>query len=185
MTEYYLFWLVLWLLCWVAAEKGCVNSFYGITEDVRFKICCPKLKCWDCSIPYGIFSSKWPLVSGVHDVNFGHVCIVSWITEWCLVFWVYIGIWKYQCEEVQMVLDGSKQLVTKEWCMSFDLWSHSFCPCFFKGEKVLLLCNWLWRCTHVLVVLCEVAIVIQSKAINLFRDAATGPILSLTINHMC
>ena len=32
--------------------------------------------------------------------------------------------------------------------------------------------------------LCEVAIVLQSKSINLFRDAATGPILSLTTNHM-
>ena len=56
---------------------------------------------------------------------------------------------------------------------------------FFKGEKVLLFCNWLSRCAHVLVVLYEVAIVLQSKSINLFRDAATGQILSLATNHMC
>ena len=38
---------------------------------------------------------------------------------------------------------------------------------------------------HVLVVLYEAAIVLQIKSINLFRDAATGPVLSLTTNHMC
>ena len=38
---------------------------------------------------------------------------------------------------------------------------------------------------HVVVVLCEVAIVLQSKSIKLFRDSATGPNLSLTTAHMC
>ena len=67
------------------------------------------------------------------------------------------------------------------------LWSvgMGLLPCFFKGKKVLLFCNWRSRCAHVLFVLCEVAIVLQSKSINLFRNAATGTILSMTINHMC
>ena len=56
---------------------------------------------------------------------------------------------------------------------------------FFKGEKGLLFCNWLSRCAHILVVLYEAAIVLQSKPINQFKGAATGPILSLTTNHMC
>ena len=30
---------------------------------------------------------------------------------------------------------------------------------------------------------CEAAIALQSKSINLFRDAATAPILSMTTNH--
>ena len=34
-------------------------------------------------------------------------------------------------------------------------------------------------------VMCEVAIVLHSKSIKLFRDAATGPNLSLTTDHMC
>ena len=34
-------------------------------------------------------------------------------------------------------------------------------------------------------VVCEVAIVLQSKSIKLFRDVATGPNLSLTTDHMC
>ena len=51
--------------------------------------------------------------------------------------------------------------------------------------KLLLFCNWLSSCTCILVVLCEAAIVLQSKSINLFRDAAMGPILSLTRSHMC
>ena len=34
-------------------------------------------------------------------------------------------------------------------------------------------------------VVCEVAIVLQSKSIKIFRDSATGPNLSLTTDHMC
>ena len=39
-------------------------------------------------------------------------------------------------------------------------------------------------CKHVVGVLYEVAIVLQSKSINLFRDAVTGPNLSLTTDHI-
>ena len=66
------------------------------------------------------------------------------------------------------------------------LWSVGACilHVLLQRQKVLLFCNWLSSCAHVLVVLCEVAIVLQKKSINLFRDIATGPILSLTTNHM-
>ena len=64
--------------------------------------------------------------------------------------------------------------------MSFDLWAHAFCACFFKGERCY--CSVIdYQVVHMfLVVLCEVAIVLQDKSINFFRDAATDPILSLT-----
>ena len=99
------------------------------------------------------------------------------------ILWVYISVPKYQCEEVQMVLDGSKLMNRSGMCLVI-------CGCMSSVHasskaKVLLLFDWLSRCTHVLVVLCEVAIVLHSKSINLFRDAATGPNLSLTTNHMC
>ena len=68
--------------------------------------------------------------------------------------------------------------------MSFDLWSHAFCMCIFNGERCF--CSVIdYQVAHVLVVLCEMAIVLQSKSINLFRDAVIGPILRLTTNHMC
>ena len=43
MTEEYLFSLILQLVCGVTAEEGCVDSVYGITEDVWLEVCCPKL----------------------------------------------------------------------------------------------------------------------------------------------
>ena len=84
-----------------------------------------------------------------------------------------------------MVFDGSKLLVRRKWYMSFDLWVCAFCICFFKGERCY--CFVIdYQVAHIfLVVLCEAAIVIQSKSINPFMDAATGPILSLTTNHVC
>ena len=72
---------------------------------------------------------------------------------------------------------GWKEMMYVLWC--------AFCVCLFKSKKVLLFCNWLSSCAHVLVALCEAAIVLQRKSINLFKDAATGPVLSLTTNHMC
>ena len=50
--------------------------------------------------------------------------------------------------------------------------------------RVPLSFNWPSRCAHVVVALYEMAIVLQSKSINLFRDAVTGPNLSLTRDHM-
>ena len=83
-----------------------------------------------------------------------------------------------------MVLDESRLMNRNKWHVSFDLLVHAICTCFFKGESVIV--PWLTiSCPHVVVVLCEVTIVPQSKSINLFRDAATGPNLNLTTDHMC
>ena len=57
--------------------------------------------------------------------------------------------------------------------------------CASSKVKVAIVHNQLLSCAHVPVVFCEVAIVLQSNSINLFRDTATGPILGLTTNHMC
>ena len=80
-----------------------------------------------------------------------------------------------------------------KWCLTDpDLWTEvsgvcplicqcvSFCMCLFKGESVIV--SWLtisFPC--VVVVQCEVAIVLQSKSINLFRDTETGPNLSVKV----
>ena len=68
-----------------------------------------------------------------------------------------------------------------KWCISIDLLAHAICASFYKGESVIVF-KWL---SVVQTVVCEVAIVLQSKSIKLFRDAATGPNLSLTTDHMC
>ena len=54
----------------------------------------------------------------------------------------------------------------------------------FSKEKSVIVPQLTISCAHVVVVLCEVATVLQSKSINLFRDAATGPNLSQTRDHM-
>ena len=54
------------------------------------------------------------------------------------------------------------------------------CLCIFKGERVIVH-KWL---SVVHLVMCEVAIVLQSKSIRLFRDVATGQNLSLITDHM-
>ena len=71
--------------------------------------------------------------------------------------------------------------IRSEWHISIDLLVHVICVCFFKGNSVIVF-KWL---SVVHMVVCEVAIVLQSKYIKLFRDAATGPNLSLTTDHMC
>ena len=67
------------------------------------------------------------------------------------------------------------------------LWSMDMCLLWvlLQRQNVLLFCNWLCGDAHVLVMLCEAAIVLQSQSISLFKDAVIGPILSLTTNHMC
>ena len=67
--------------------------------------------------------------------------------------------------------------IWSKWCMSLDLLAHVLCACIFKDERVIV---YKW----VSVVMCEVASVLQSKSIKLLRDVATGPILSLTKDHM-
>ena len=64
--------------------------------------------------------------------------------------------------------------------MSIDLLACAICMCIFKGERVSA-CRWV---LVVHLVMCEVAIILQSKNIKLFRDVATGPNLRLTTDHM-
>ena len=49
-----------------------------------------------------------------------------------------------------------------------------------QNERVIVY-RWV---SVVHLVMCEVAIVLQSKSIKLFRDVATGPNVSLTTDHM-
>ena len=63
---------------------------------------------------------------------------------------------------------------------SIDLLACAICACVFKGETFIV-CIWL---SVVHLVMCEVAIVLQSKSIKLFRGVVTGPNLSLTTDHM-
>ena len=67
------------------------------------------------------------------------------------------------------------------WHISIDLLAHAICAYCFKGERVIVF-KWL---SVVHLVMCETAIVLQSKSIKMFRDAPTGPNLSLTTDHMC
>ena len=71
--------------------------------------------------------------------------------------------------------------IRSKWCTSLDLLSCATCVLIFKGERVIVF-KWL---SVVHLVMCEATIVLQSKSIKLFRDAATGPNLSLTKDHMC
>ena len=64
--------------------------------------------------------------------------------------------------------------------MSLDLLAHAICACVFKGERINVY-KWV---TVAHLVMCEVAIVLKSKSIKLFRDVATGPNLSCTRGHM-
>ena len=71
--------------------------------------------------------------------------------------------------------------VRNRWHSSIDLFIDAICACFFKGESVIVF-KWL---SVVGMVVGEVAIVFQIKSIKLFRDAATGPNLSLITDNMC
>ena len=69
--------------------------------------------------------------------------------------------------------------IRSKWHMSIELLGHAICACIFNGERFIV-CKWV---SVVHLVMCEVAIVFQIKSIKLFRDVATGPNLSLTIDH--
>ena len=64
--------------------------------------------------------------------------------------------------------------------MPFDLLLHAICMSVFKGERVIVY-KWV---SVVHMVMCEVAIVLQSMSVKLHRFIATGPNLSLTTDHM-
>ena len=83
-----------------------------------------------------------------------------------------------------MIFDGSNLMNRSKRHISIDLLACAICLCFFKSESVIV--PWMVvSCAHVVVVLYEVATVLQSKSITVFRDTATGPNLSLTTDHMC
>ena len=71
--------------------------------------------------------------------------------------------------------------IRSKLCMSIDPLVHAICTCVFKGERVIV---FKWS-SVVHLVMCEVAFVIQSKSIKLFRDVATGPNLSLITGPIC
>ena len=71
--------------------------------------------------------------------------------------------------------------IRSKWHVSIDLLACDICACLFKGESVIVF-KWL-SLVHLLI--CEVAAVLQSNSIKLFRYTATGPNLSLTTDHMC
>ena len=83
-----------------------------------------------------------------------------------------------------MVLDGSRLVNRVSGMCPLICWGVSFCMCFFKSESVIV-SRLTINCQHVVNVLCEVAIVLHSRSVNLFRDTATGPNLGLTTNHVC
>ena len=70
--------------------------------------------------------------------------------------------------------------IRSKWHESLDLLACAICAWIFKGERVIV-SKWL---SVVYLVMCEVAIVLQSKSIKLLRDVATGPNLSLTTDHI-
>ena len=125
-------------------------------------------------------------MSSVHAGNLGSVVRRGEeMNDAKFIFW---SLYWYPKVSVWMGQNGAWwiQVVSlSKWWVSLDLYAHAFYACFFKGEEVLLFCNWRSRCTHVLFVMCDTAIGLQSKSINPFKDAATGPILSLTTDHMC
>ena len=72
-------------------------------------------------------------------------------------------------------------MTRSSWCVSINLLAHAICMCFFKGKSVIV----FERLSVVHMGMCEVAIVLQSKSIKVFRDSSTGPNLSLATDHMC
>ena len=67
-----------------------------------------------------------------------------------------------------------------KWCIPIALLECAICTCFYIGNMVVVF-KWL---SVVHMVVCEVAIVLQSKFIKLF-DVATSPKLSLATDHLC
>ena len=118
--------------------------------------------------------------------NHGEVCKISWIMEW---YYVHLLL-RFTLVVESNSMNGSK------WCLMDPNWQtevigayplicwHVPYACASSKVKVLLCFEWL-SAVHMVVVLCEAAIVLQSKSIKLFRDAAAGPNLSLTTDHMC
>ena len=70
--------------------------------------------------------------------------------------------------------------IRSKWHMSIDMLACTLCACIFKGERVIV-CKWV---SVVHLVMCEAAIVLQSKSIKLFKGVTTGPKLSLPTDHM-
>ena len=72
--------------------------------------------------------------------------------------------------------------VQSEVCGAYPLiWWHVPYVCASSKVKGVIIFKWL---SVVHLVVCEVAIALQSKSIKLFKGVATGPSLSLTTEHM-
>ena len=113
--------------------------------------------------------------------NLLKVCRMNWITDWYCVHLHLRFILKAESNS----MNGSKWClmypVRSKWCESMDLMACAIYTYFFKGERVIVF-KWL---SVVHMVVCEMAIVLQSKSIKLFGDAANGSNISLTTDHMC
>ena len=99
-------------------------------------------------------------------------------------FLVYVVAEGISVKESQFVFKGFEVVNPSYWHMSFDLVGYAFCKCI--SSKVKIFCSmsvnlevcmfdhgikWLLSFNH--------------KSIISLRDAVTGPILSLTTNHVC
>ena len=125
-------------------------------------------------------------MSSIHDVNL--VMYVRWVESLNDAKFIVSGfiywfpnalVWRSPNGAWWIQPDGQKEVM-------HILWSLVGCHLhvLLQRWKVLLFFDWLSHCAHVLVALCEADIVLQCKSINLFRDAVTGPILSLTTSHV-
>ena len=133
-TEEYFFWEISYLLYVVTIGEGCVDSIYEMVDDMWFKVFHPELQCWDCSIPYRIFSCKRPILQSVHGAG----CRWNKIMEWCLT-----GIcsrWRHWHERVLICVwwiqvGWSKLLAHIIWCGG----TCFLCMYFFKSKNPMFL----------------------------------------------
>ena len=112
--------------------------------------------------------------------NLPGVCRMCWIMEWDYVHLCLRFILTVESNSVNVSKWCLMDRIRSKWHMSIDLLVGGICTCIFKGERVIVF-KWL---SVVHLVMCEVATVLQSFSIKLFRDVTTGPNLSLTTDHM-
>ena len=51
-----------------SVKESIVDLFNGATENMRFKISCPKLYSGYCGVSHRILSYKWLVICGIPDV---------------------------------------------------------------------------------------------------------------------
>ena len=140
------------------------------------KMCGLRSAILNCSAVTVVFHIKYsltkhPVVSGIHDVIL--VLKVSWIIEWCYVC-ILLALYWYPKVSAWRGLDVAWWIQTVAWkevmCVLGSVGVCHLCM-LLQSQKVVFFSNLPSRCAHVVVVLYETAIVLQSKSINLSRDA--------------